>query len=161
MYMYIYIHVQYRSDARYRVKVFAFPCKRVCLLYKLILTVYKHAFASVYKCVCLLVQRGANYTPLIHVHVHIYTCTLHLICTVLHVLVHAHSVHVLLYRVLPRSRVDIEWCSSKEGRDFEGVFCRIFYTTSKERTKQYSKQAWGETLLYTLCTCMYVYTCCK
>ena len=78
-----------------------------------------------YKCVCLLVQRGANYTPLIHVHVHVYTCTLHLICTV-YVLVHAHSVHVLLYRVLPRSRVDIEWCSSKEGRDFEGFFCRIF-----------------------------------
>ena len=42
----MYVHVQYRSDARYKANTFAFSCKYVCLL---VLTMYKHVFASVYK----------------------------------------------------------------------------------------------------------------
>ena len=46
---------------------FAFSCKRVCLLVYTHLTMYKHVhvFASMYKCICLLVQTCVNYTSLI------------------------------------------------------------------------------------------------
>ena len=66
-----YTYVQYRSDARYKANVFAFSCKRVCLLVQTHLTMYLPQCTSVF---ARGVQTHLIYTSLIY--------TLHLICTV-------------------------------------------------------------------------------